>query len=113
MRWPAAAWTGAAPAGRCWMCCPAPGRYAPRRGRSGAYQQRLPGYRLGDCSQALRGVRASKTGWELEQMRAAAEQVRTAAERVPSLLRVGVSEAMVQADVERVLRGAGHQGQLW
>ena len=76
------------------------------------YQQRLPGYRLGDCSQALRGVRAVKTGWELEQMRAAAEQVRTAAERVPSLLRVGVSEAMVQADVERVLRGAGHQGQL-
>ena len=76
------------------------------------YQRRLPGYRLGDCSQALRSVRAVKTGWELEQMRAAAEQVRVAAERVPSLLRAGVSEATVQADVERVLRGAGHQGQL-
>jgi Xaa-Pro dipeptidase len=76
------------------------------------YQRRLPGYRLGDCSQALRSVRAVKTGWELEQMRTAAEQVRVAAERVPSLLRAGVSEATVQADVERVLRGAGHQGQL-
>ena len=69
------------------------------------YQRRLPGYRLGDCSQALRSVRAVKTGWELERMRAAAEQVRVAAERVPSLLRAGVSEATVQAEVERVLRG--------
>ena len=76
------------------------------------YQRRLPGYRLGDCSQALRSVRAVKTGWELERMRAAAEQVRAAARAVPALLRAGVSEATVQLEVEKVLRGAGHQGQL-
>jgi Xaa-Pro aminopeptidase len=45
-------------------------------------------------------------------MRAAAEQVRRGAEAVPALIRPGIAESQVQLEVERVLRLAGHQGQL-
>ncbi len=76
------------------------------------YVRRLEGYRLADCSPAIRRVRAVTSAWELEQMRGAGDQVRRAAEAVPGLLGEGVSEAQVQREVEGVLREAGHQGQL-
>ena len=76
------------------------------------YARRLPDHELGDCSPAVRRVRARKSDWELARMRAACEQVRSAAEAVPGLLRPGVLESQVQLEVERVLRMAGHQGQL-
>jgi Xaa-Pro dipeptidase len=76
------------------------------------YAKRLDGWRLGDCSAALREVRAVKSEWELGQMRRAAGQVRAAAEAVPSLIGVGVPEFKVQLEVEKTLREAGHQGQL-
>jgi Xaa-Pro aminopeptidase len=76
------------------------------------YQRRLSDHQLGDCSPAVRRVRAHKSDWELARMRAAAEQVRQGAEAVPRLLRAGTSESQVQLEVERVLRLAGHQGQL-
>jgi len=76
------------------------------------YQRRLSDHQLGDCSPAVRRVRARKSDWELARMRAAAEQVRQGAEAVPGLLRAGTRESQVQLEVERVLRLAGHQGQL-
>jgi Xaa-Pro aminopeptidase len=76
------------------------------------YQRRLEGYELGDCSPAVRRVRGVKSAWDIERMRAAADQVRRAVEAVPPLLRPGTSEAQVQLEVERVMRLAGHQGQL-
>ncbi|HEY3764764.1 MAG TPA: Xaa-Pro peptidase family protein [Gaiellales bacterium] len=76
------------------------------------YGRRLPGIELGDCTAPVRAVRALKSEWDLEQMRAASEQVRTGAMAVPALIGVGVSEADVQLEVERILRKAGHQGQL-
>ena len=76
------------------------------------YRRRLPDHELEDCSPAVRRVRARKSDWELARMRAAAEQVRRGAEAVPALIRVGVAESQVQLEVERVLRLAGHQGQL-
>ena len=76
------------------------------------YQRRLSDHQLGDCSPAVRRVRARKSDWELARMRAAAEQVRQGAEAVPGLLRAGTLESQVQLEVERVLRLAGHQGQL-
>jgi Xaa-Pro dipeptidase len=76
------------------------------------YRRRLPDHELEDCSPAVRRVRARKSDWELARMRAAAEQVRQGAEAVPALIRVGVTESQVQLEVERVLRLAGHQGQL-
>jgi Xaa-Pro aminopeptidase len=81
-------------------------------GRYLGYARRLEGYELADCSPALRRVRSVKSGWELEQMRRAGEQVRAAAEAVPGLLAEGVAESQVQREVESVLREAGHQGQL-
>jgi Xaa-Pro aminopeptidase len=77
-----------------------------------SYVSRLEGLRLGDCSAALRRTRALKSEWELERMRLAAEQVRVAAEAVPGLIGAGIPESQVQLEVERVLRRAGHQGQL-
>ncbi|MGH3075593.1 MAG: aminopeptidase P family N-terminal domain-containing protein, partial [Gaiellales bacterium] len=76
------------------------------------YGRRLPDIELGDCSPAVRRVRARKSDWELARMRAAAEQVRRGAEAVPALIRPGIPESQVQLEVERVLRMAGHQGQL-
>ena len=76
------------------------------------YGRRLPENELGDCSPAVRRVRARKSDWELARMRAAAEQVRRGAEAVPALIRPGIPESQVQLEVERVLRLAGHQGQL-
>jgi Xaa-Pro dipeptidase len=76
------------------------------------YGRRLPGFDLGDCSEIVRAVRAVKSAWDLEQMAAACEQVRRGAEAVPELIGVGVNEAHVQLEVERVMRKAGHQGQL-
>jgi len=76
------------------------------------YAKRLPGIELADCTAVVRGVRAVKSAWDLEQMAAACEQVRLACEAVPGLIGAGVSEAEVQLEVERELRRAGHQGQL-
>ena len=45
-------------------------------------------------------------------MRRAAAQVDAAARAVPELIGPGISEPQVQLEVERVLRQAGHQGQL-
>jgi Xaa-Pro dipeptidase len=76
------------------------------------YGRRLPGFELGDCSEVVRTVRAVKSAWDLEQMAAACEQVRRGAEAVPELIGAGVNESHVQLEVERVMRKAGHQGQL-
>jgi Xaa-Pro dipeptidase len=76
------------------------------------YVRRLDGYALADCSRLVREVRARKSAWELERIRAAAAQVRAAVEALPALLRAGVTESELQAELERELRRAGHQGQL-
>jgi Xaa-Pro dipeptidase len=81
-------------------------------GRYLGYLRRLEGYRVADCSPAIRRVRAVKSAWELDRMRQAGEQVRIAADAIPGLLKEGVAESQVQLEVERVLRLAGHQGQL-
>jgi Xaa-Pro dipeptidase len=56
------------------------------------YVRRLDGYALADCSRLVREVRARKSAWELERIRAAAAQVRAAVEALPALLRAGVTE---------------------
>jgi Xaa-Pro aminopeptidase len=60
----------------------------------------------------VRTVRAVKSDWELQRMRAAAGQVRDAADAIPGLLAEGTPESKVQLEVEKLLRLAGHQGQL-
>jgi Xaa-Pro dipeptidase len=76
------------------------------------YAKRLHGWRLGDCSAALRTTRSVKSEWELDRMRRAAEQVDAAARAIPHLIGIGIAEYKVQLEAEKVLREAGHQGQL-
>lgn len=77
-----------------------------------SYESRLAGRTLDDCSPQVRAVRAVKSPWELERMRVAAAQVRDAARALPGLLGEGTPESKVQLEVEKLLRLAGHQGQL-
>jgi Xaa-Pro aminopeptidase len=76
------------------------------------YRRRLEAWHLADCSPAVRRTRTVKSGWDLQRMREAAAQVDLAARTVPGLMGEGVSESKVQLEVEKVLREAGHQGQL-
>ena len=76
------------------------------------YRRRLEGWQLADCSGAVRRTRMVKSAWDLERMREAAVQVDLAARAVPGLMAEGIVESKVQLEVERVLREAGHQGQL-
>ncbi len=77
------------------------------------YVRRLPGLELADCSDVVRAGAGREVGRGTSSRCAAAcEQVRRGAEAVPALIGAGVSEADVQLEVERVMRKAGHQGQL-
>ena len=76
------------------------------------YVRRLAGLELDDCSDAVRSVRAVKSAVGSRADGGRLEQVRRGAEAVPALIGAGVSEASVQLEVERVMRKAGHQGQL-
>jgi Xaa-Pro dipeptidase len=74
------------------------------------YQRRLPGLELADCSGALRRVRAVKSAWELERIRAACEQVAHIGEWMARHVQAGMTELELAAEIERELRLAGHQG---
>jgi Xaa-Pro dipeptidase len=74
------------------------------------YAKRLDGFELADCSLLLRSERAVKSGWELERIRAAAAQIAEVPEWVAGVLREGMTEIELAAEVDRRLRLAGHQG---
>ena len=76
------------------------------------YRERLAGLELVDCSGLLRGLRAVKSPWELDRIREAAAMLAGVAERVASVLREGMTEIELAADVEWWLRRQGHQGIL-
>ena len=83
-----------------------------RRAPTSAMSAACPASSSPTAPTSLRSVRAVKSAWDLGGCAAACEQVRRGAEAVPALIGVGVSEADVQLEVERVMRKAGHQGQL-
>jgi Xaa-Pro aminopeptidase len=74
------------------------------------YGRRLEGFELADCSGALRRVRAVKSPYELERIRAACEQVSHLPEWMERHVREGMTELQLAAEIERELRLAGHQG---
>jgi Xaa-Pro aminopeptidase len=74
------------------------------------YVRRLEGIEVADCSPALRRVRAVKSAWELERIRAASEQLSHVAEWMGRHTREGMTELELAAELERELRLAGHQG---
>jgi len=63
-----------------------------------------------DITPLIRTVRAVKSRWEIERIRAACVQVADALKVVPLVLREGVSELELAASVEAELRRAGHPG---
>lgn len=75
-----------------------------------AYARRLEGVELADCSWLLRRQRAVKSAWELEQIRAAAEQIAPVPDWVAEVLTEGMTEIELSAEIDRRLRLAGHQG---
>lgn len=74
------------------------------------YAKRLDGFELADCSALLRVQRAVKSSWELEQIRAAAAQIAEVPEWVADVLRDGMTEIELAAEIDHRLRLAGHQG---
>jgi Xaa-Pro aminopeptidase len=76
------------------------------------YARRFPGYDLVDCSGELRRLRSVKSAWELERIREAGAMVAGLADCLASVLREGMTELELAADVEAWLRRQGHQGVL-
>ena len=76
------------------------------------YARRLPGYELTDCAGQLRRLRAVKSAWELERIREAGAMLSGVADCLASVLREGMTEIELAADVEAWLRRQGHQGIL-
>lgn len=76
------------------------------------YEARLPGFELTDCSAILRRLRAVKSRWELERIREAGAMLAGVCDCVAGVLREGMTEVELAAEVERWLRRQGHQGIL-
>jgi Xaa-Pro dipeptidase len=74
------------------------------------YAQRLERFELADCSALLRAQRAVKSAWEHDQIRTAAAQIAAVPEWVADVLRTGMTEIELSAEIDRRLRLAGHQG---
>jgi Xaa-Pro aminopeptidase len=77
------------------------------------YDEKIfPRQRIVDVSGLVRQVRMIKSDWEIAMMRGAAAISRAVADAVPKLLREGVSELELSAELEAVARKAGHLGIL-
>lgn len=68
------------------------------------------GAEMVDVSPLIVGQRAVKSAYEIELIRAAGRVTIAAMERVPELLREGMTEAEFAGRVEAVARSLGHQG---
>lgn len=75
------------------------------------YDEKLfPRQQIVDISGLVRQVRMIKSSWEIAAMRRAGEISRAVADAVPRLLRPGMTELELSADLEHVARKAGHLG---
>lgn len=63
-----------------------------------------------DASPLIRKVRAVKSPYEIEKMRKAAHVSDLMAQRLKEVVRVGMAEVELAAELEYVARKAGHQG---
>ena len=81
------------------------------------YQRLFEDQKLVDISHLIRMVRAVKSPYEIEMIRRAAGFSDQVAERVPALLREGMTELELAGQVEAEARKLGHQGvvrmRLW
>lgn len=73
-------------------------------------QKILPGVDFVDVSPAIREVRMIKSDYELQFFYRAAEMVDRVFQKVPELLKLGKPEVFLAAELEALLRKAGHPG---
>lgn len=76
------------------------------------YRALLEPAEIVDVTGPLARIRARKSSWEIDCVRAAASQVQHAFEAVPTLLETCRTDRDLQIELERVLRRAGHQGPI-
>jgi Xaa-Pro dipeptidase len=75
------------------------------------YSEKLfPGREVVDVSPLVRRMRMIKSEWELEMMRGAGSISRAIADAVPQVLREGISEVELYAELQAVAHQAGHLG---
>jgi len=70
----------------------------------------LGGVELFDVTPTLRGVRSVKSDWEVDRIQEASLQVDRAMERAREVLREGMTELELAAELEREMRHQGHEG---
>ncbi|WP_456433705.1 M24 family metallopeptidase [Thermosulfuriphilus sp.] len=76
------------------------------------YQGLFPQAQIKDISQEIRILRACKSPWEIERLKKAGEQLAGTIAEVPQLLREGMTELDLAAELECRLRRQGHPGYL-
>ncbi len=76
------------------------------------YQRLFPQAEICDISHSLRLLRARKSPWELERLRQAGKQLAEVVAEVPRILREGMTELELAAELEARLRRRGHPGYL-
>ncbi|MEE4135493.1 MAG: Xaa-Pro peptidase family protein [Desulforhopalus sp.] len=74
------------------------------------YQKLFPQAILGDISHGIRLIRAVKSAYEIDKIRAAAALADLVAAQVPELLVAGKTEIALAGEVEGYARSLGHQG---
>ncbi len=74
------------------------------------YKSLFPESEIVDISPSIRMLRTVKSPWEIEMMRGAGAFSRVVADAVPGLLREGITELELCAELELVARKAGHLG---
>jgi Xaa-Pro aminopeptidase len=73
---------------------------------------KLAGHAIADVGDPLRLQRATKSPWEIAQIRTAADQITKLFPEIGELFREGVSELEVSASIEHRLRILGHPGAM-
>ena len=74
------------------------------------YESLLPEARFVDIGPALVGLRAVKSPYEIERIRASAAVADELCSRIPAILKEGMTEAEFAGRVEAEARALGHQG---
>jgi len=74
------------------------------------FQSLFPAVEFVDASDAIRRIRMTKSGYEVEQMRQSASILKRAFQRIPEWLVIGASELEIMARLEGYMRELGHQG---
>jgi Xaa-Pro dipeptidase len=76
----------------------------------GRFRNVLPGCEIVDVSNLIRTVRSVKSSYEIEIMKDAALQVEKVCQRAREVIKVGMTDLELAAELEYAARKAGHQG---